>query len=56
MEVQQTNFQFENLLQDVMEWLEPLLEEKSLQHELIFLSVATLFGSLMIIATESTGK
>jgi signal transduction histidine kinase len=38
MEVQQTKFQFENLLQDVMEWLEPLLEEKSLQHELIFLS------------------
>ena len=38
MEVQQTNFQFENLLQDVMEWLEPLLEEKSLQHELVFLS------------------
>ena len=40
MEVQQTNFQFENLLQDVMEWLEPLLEEKSLQHELVFLSDA----------------
>ena len=38
MEVQQTNFQFENLLQDVMEWLEPLLEEKSLQHELVCLS------------------
>ena len=38
MEVQQTNFQFENLLQDVMEWLEPLLVEKSLQHELVFLS------------------
>ncbi len=38
MEVHQTNFQFENLLQDVMEWMEPLLDEKSLQHELIFLS------------------
>jgi len=31
-----SEFQLENLLQDVMEWLEPLLQEKSLQHELVF--------------------
>jgi signal transduction histidine kinase len=36
MEIQQTNFQLENLLQDVMEGLEPLLQEKSIEHELIF--------------------
>ena len=36
MEIQQTNFQLENLLRDVMEWLEPLLQEKTLQHELVF--------------------
>ena len=36
MEIQQTNFQLENLLRDVMEWLEPLLQEKPLQHELVF--------------------
>ena len=36
MEILQTNFQLENLLRDVMEWLEPLLQEKSLQHELVF--------------------
>ena len=36
MEIQQNNFQLENLLQDVMEGLEPLLQEKSIEHELIF--------------------
>ena len=38
MQIQQTEFQLENLLQDVMEWLEPLMQEKSLKHELIVLS------------------
>ena len=33
-----THFHLENLLQDVMESLEPLLEEKSLQHEVVYLS------------------
>ena len=36
MEILQTNFKLENLLRDVMEWLEPLLQEKTLQHELVF--------------------
>ena len=36
MEIQHTNFQLEILLQEVMESLEPLLQEKSLQYELIF--------------------
>ena len=36
MEIQHTNFQLEILLQEVMESLEPLLHEKSLQYELIF--------------------
>ena len=36
MQIFNSEFQLENLLQDVMEWLEPLLQEKSLQHELVF--------------------
>jgi signal transduction histidine kinase len=36
MEIQQTNFPFENLLHEVMEGLEPLLLEKSLEQLLIF--------------------
>jgi len=36
MEIQHTNFQLEILLQEVMESLEPLLHEKSLQYELKF--------------------
>ena len=36
MEIQHTKFQLEILLQEVMESLEPLLHEKSLQYELIF--------------------
>jgi len=38
MQIFLSEFQLENLLQDVMAWLEPLLQEKSLQHELVFLS------------------
>jgi len=36
MQIFNSEFQLENLLQDVMEWLEPLLQEKSLQYELVF--------------------
>ena len=36
MELEQTNFQLKNLIHDVMESLEPLLQEKSLKHELSF--------------------
>lgn len=36
MELTNSEFQLENLLRDVIEWLEPLLQEKSLRHELIF--------------------
>ena len=36
MEVQRKDFQLKILLHDVMEFLEPLLEEKSLKHEFIF--------------------
>ena len=36
MQIFNSEFQLETLLQDVMEWLEPLLQEKSLQHELVF--------------------
>ena len=36
MEIQQINFQFENLLPEVMEGLEPLLLEKSLEQKLFF--------------------
>ena len=36
MQIFNSEFQLENLLQDVMEWLEPLLQEKSLQHEFVF--------------------
>ena len=35
MQIQQTDFQLDNLLQDVMEWLEPLMQEKSLKHEIV---------------------
>ena len=34
MELQKTEFDIENLLRDVMELLEPLMQEKSLHHEL----------------------
>jgi len=36
MQIFNSEFQLKNLLQDVMEWLEPLLQEKSLQYELVF--------------------
>jgi len=38
MEVQKTEFDLENLLRDVVELLEPLMQEKGLQHELIIQS------------------
>ena len=36
MEIQKKDFQLKTLLQDIIEWLEPLLQEKSLEYELIF--------------------
>jgi signal transduction histidine kinase len=38
MEVQKTEFDIENLLKDVLELLEPLIEEKTLRHDLIIQS------------------
>ena len=38
MEVQKTEFDIENLLRDVVELLEPLIQEKTLRHELIIQS------------------
>mgnify|MGYP001206814580 CR=1 FL=1 len=38
MEVQKTEFDIENLLRDVVELLEPLMQEKTLRHELIIQS------------------
>ena len=38
MEVQKTEFDIENLLRDVVELLEPLMQEKTLQHEIIIQS------------------
>ena len=38
MEVQKTEFDIENLLRDVVELLEPLIQEKALRHELIIQS------------------
>ena len=38
MEVQKTEFDIENLLRDVLELLEPLMQEKGLQYELIIQS------------------
>ena len=38
MEVQKTEFDIENLLRDVMELLEPLMQEKTLRHEIIIQS------------------
>ena len=43
MQIQQTEFQLEDLLQDVMEWLEPLMQEKSLQYELEVISDSPIF-------------
>ena len=36
MEVSKSDFQLKILLQDVMEWLEPLMQKKSLEYELVF--------------------
>ena len=38
MEVQKTEFDIENLLRDVVELLEPLMQEKTLRHEIIIQS------------------